>query len=185
MLFRSEVSFGNRSRKVVTLEPMAAKAALPAQLDQDAWHHLKISCRGQRVRVWWDGKQVLSCKVPDSRPQNTVTLWENYTEALYRNIRVTSADGKKVLFEGLPEDVRIPDVAPEWAAFGQAKYRLVKGDAINMDYAQEITAGAKAAGIAQGPQNVVPGETFVGSVYAKGDARLSVALVREIGRAHV
>ena len=174
-----EVAFGPRTRKVVTLEPMAAKAALPVQLDQDAWHHLKISCRGQRVRVWWDGKQVLSCKVPDSRPQNTLTLWENYTEALYRNIRVTSADGKKVLFEGTPEPVRIPDVAPQWKAFGQGQYRLVKGDAINMDYAQEITAGATAAGVAQGPQNVVPGETFVGSVYAKGDAKLSVALVRD------
>ena len=92
---------------------------------------------------------------------------------------MTSADGKKVLFEGLPEDVRIPDVAPEWAAFGPGKYRLLKGDAINMDYAQEITAGATAAGIAQGPQNVVPGEMFVGSVYAKGDGRLSVALVRD------
>ena len=127
-----EVAFGPRTRKVVTLEPLAAKAAQPVQLDQEAWHHLKISCRGQRVRVWWDGKQVLSCKVPDSRPQNTITLWENYTEALYKNIRVTSADGKKVLFEGLPEDVRIPDVAPEWVAFGEGSYRLVKGDAINM-----------------------------------------------------
>ena len=111
--------------------------------------------------------------------QNTLTLWENYTEALYRNIRVTSAKGKKVLFEGMPEDVKIPDVAPQWKAFGQGKYRLLKGDAVNMDYAQEITAGAAAAGVAQGPQNVVPGETFVGSVYAKGDARLSVALVRD------
>ena len=174
-----EVAFGPRTRKVVTLEPLAAKAAQPAQLDQDAWHHLKISCRGQRVQVWWDGKQVLSYTVPDSRPQNTLTLWENYTEALYRNIRVTSAKGKKVLFEGMPEDVKIPDVAPQWKAFGQGKYRLLKGDAVNMDYAQEITAGATAAGVSQGPQNVVPGETFVGSVYAKGDARLSVALVRD------
>ena len=57
-----EVAFGPRTRKVVTLEPLAAKAAQPAQLDQDAWHHLKISCRGQRVQVWWDGKQVLCGK---------------------------------------------------------------------------------------------------------------------------
>ena len=174
-----EVSMFGRTRKVVTLEPLVAKAATPAQLDQEAWHHLKISCRGQNVRVHWDGKQVLSTKVPDTRPQNTLTLWENYTEALYRNIHVTSANGKTVLFEGLPEDVSIPDVAPQWNTFGEGEYRLVKGDAVNMDYSQEITAGAAAAGICQGPQNVVPGETFVGSVYAKGGGRLSVALVRD------
>ena len=175
-----EVSMYGRTRKVVTLEPIVAKAATPAQLDQDAWHRLKISCRGQNVRVFWDGKQVLSAKVPDTRPQNTLTLWENYSEAYYRNIRVTSANGKTVLFEGLPEDVKIPDVAPQWNAFGQGgKYRLVKGDAVNMDYAQEITAGAAPAGVAQGPQNVISDETFVGSVYAKGDAKLSVALVRD------
>ena len=175
-----EVSMFGRTRKVVTLEPLAAQAATPAQLDQKAWHHLKISCRGQKVRVFWDGKQVLDAEVPDSRPQNTITLWENYTEALYRNIRVTPAKGKKVLFQGLPEDVKLPDVAPQWNAFGKdGKYRLVKGDAVNMDYAQEITAGATPAGVAQGPQNVIPGETFVGSIYAKGKAKLSVALVRD------
>ena len=38
-----EVAFGPRTRKVVTLEPLAAKAAQPVQLDQEAWHHLKIS----------------------------------------------------------------------------------------------------------------------------------------------
>ena len=174
-----EVSMFGRTRKVVTLEPLVAKAATPTQLDQEAWHHLKISCRGQNVRVYWDGKQVLGTKVPDTRPQNTLTLWENYTEALYRNIRVTTANGKTVLFEGLPVDVSIPDVAPQWNTFGEGEYRLVKGDAVNMDYAQEITAGAAAAGVRQGPQNVVPGETFVGSVYAKGGGRLSVALVRD------
>ena len=172
-----EFSFNGRSRKVVTLEPMAAKPAKPADLDQEAWHHLKVSCRGRQVRVWWDGRQVLSCKVPDSRPQNTLTLWENYTEALYRNIRVTSSDGRTTLFEGLPEDVRIPNVAPEWESFGDAVFSLVKGDAVNMDYAQQISAKG-LSGLRQGPQAVRPGDPFVGSVYAKGDgtAELTVGL---------
>ena len=165
-----EVAFFGRSRKVVTLEPLAAKAATPVQLDQEAWHHLKISCRGQRVRVFWDGKQVLSVQVPDTRPQNTITLWENYTEALYRNIRVTSAGGKTVFFEGLPEDVRIPDVAPEWESFGQGAFSLVKGDAVNMDYSQKIVTEG-ISGLQQGPMAVRAGDPFVGSVYAKGDGK--------------
>ena len=165
-----EVAFFGRSRKVVTLEPLAAKVATPVQLDQESWHHLKISCRGQRVRVFWDGKQVLSDKVPDTRPQNTITLWENYTEALYRNIRVTSEGGKTVFFEGLPEDVRIPDVAPEWESFGPGAFSLVKGDAVNMDYSQKIVTEG-LSGLQQGPMAVRAGDPFVGSVYAKGDGK--------------
>ena len=170
-----EITFFGHSRKVVTMEPFLAKAAQPAQLDQEQWHKLKISCRGQRVKVWWDGKQVLSGKVPDGRRQNTVTLWENYTEALYRNIRITSADGKTCYFAGIPEDVRIPDVAPEWTAFGDGRFRLVKGDAVNMDYAQEIAAEA-LSGLEQGPVYVRPGDPFVGSIYARGDGRAALSV---------
>ena len=177
-----EVDFFGRSRKVVTLEPIAAKAAQPAQLDQDAWHHLKISCRGQRVRVWWDGKQVLSCTVPDSHPQNTITLWENYTEALYRNIRVTPPIGKGAYFEGLPKEVKIPNVAPEWDSFGRGSFSLVKGDAVNMDYSQKIVTEG-ISGLEQWTMAVRPGDPFVGSVYAKGDgkAELYVGLRRGEG----
>ena len=170
--------FGGRTRKVITLEPMATKAAQAAQIDQDAWHHVKISCRGRSVSVWWDGKKILSRTVPTSRKQNTITLWENYTEALYRNIRVTS--GKQVLFAGLPDPVKLPDVAPEWTSFGEGSFQLVKGDAVNMDYAQRIkTKGV--SGLQQGTQAVRPGDAFVGSVYAKGDghAILSVGLRRD------
>ena len=175
-----EITFFGHSRKVMTMDPLTARAAQPSQLDQEAWHKLRISCRGQRVKVWWDGKQVLSYKVPDSRPQNTLTLWENYTEALYRNIRITSADGKTCYFEGLPADVKIPDVAPEWTSFGDGQFQLVKGGAVNMDYAQEI-ATEKLSGLEQGPVYVRSGDPFVGSVYARGDgkAELSVGLRRD------
>ena len=172
--------FGGRTRKVVTLEPIATKAALEAQTDQESWHHVKVSCRGRNVSVWWDGKKILSKSVPTGRKQNTITLWENYTEALYRNIRVTSPDRKTVWFAGMPGQVKVPDVAPEWTSFGDARFTLVKGDAVNMDYAQRIAAKG-VSGLQQGPQAVRPGDAFVGSVYAKGDgrARLSVGLRKD------
>ncbi len=169
--------YPGRTRRVVTLDPFATKAALPSQIDQDAWHHVKISCRARSISVWWDGKKILSKNVPGGRKENTVTLWENYTEALFRNIRISS--GKQVLFEGQPEQVKVPAVAPEWTSFGDAAFKLVKGDAVNMDYAQQIAAKG-VSGLQQGPQAVRPGDPFVGSVYAKGDgrARLSVGLRR-------
>ena len=172
--------FGGRTRKVITLEPMATRAALAAQTDQSTWHHVKVSCRGRKVSVWWDGRRILSRTVPTGRRQNTVTLWENYTEARYRNIRICSPDRKTVYFEGLPAQVAVPDVAPEWESFGEGRFRLVKGDAVNMDYSQQIST-EEASGLQQGPQAVRPGDAFTGSVYAKGDgrARLSVGLRRD------
>ncbi len=171
--------FGGRTRKVIALEPLASARARAEQTDQAAWHHVKVSCRGRRITVWWDGRRILATTVPTGRRHNAVTLWENYTEARFRNIRVRSADGRQTFFEGLPKEVAVPDVAPEWTSFGHAAFRLVKGDAVNMDYAQEIRARG-LSGLQQGPQAVRPGEVFVGSVYARGDgrARLTVGLRR-------
>ena len=175
-----EVTFFGNTRKVTALEPLATAAAQEAQTDQTAWHHVKVSCRKQKVTVWWDGVKVLNAKVPTGRKSNTLTLWENYTEARFRNITVRDAKGKQTFFEGLPKEVAVPDVAPEWTAFGEGSFKLVKGDAVNMDYAQQITTQG-ISGLQQGPVAVRPGDAFVGSVYAKGDgrARLTVGLRRD------
>ena len=175
-----ETSFFGRTRKVKTLDPLVTKVADGSQINENQdWHKLRIRCQGKTVNIFWDNKKILTYNKLDTTGRNDVVFWVNYTETLYRNLRITSLNGKTVYFEGTPEKVRIPDVAPQWKAFGEGKFRLVKGDAVNMDYAQEITAGQGKAGVAQGPQHVIPGETFVGSVYAKGDGKLSVALVRD------
>ena len=173
--------FGGRTRKVKTLEPLVSKTATSAQINENQdWHKLRIVSKGAKADVYWDGKKVLSYNKLDRTGHNDITLWVNYTEALYRNIRVTSLNGKTVYFEGTPEDVKIPAVAPQWKAFGESgEYRLVKGDAVNMDYSQEIRAGAAPAGVSQGPQHIVAGESYIGSFYAKGDGDVSVAIVRD------
>ena len=175
-----ETAFFGRTRKVKTLDPLVMKVADGRQINENQdWHKLRIRCKGKTAQIFWDNKKILTYNKLDETGKNDIVLWVNYTETLYKNLRITSLNGKTVYFEGTPELVMIPDVAPQWNAFGEGKYSLVKGDAINMDYAQEITAGKSPAGVAQGPQNVIAGETYVGSVYAKGDAKLSVALVRD------
>ena len=178
-MVEKEMPFFGGTRKVKTLDPLVLKVADEKQVNENQdWHKLRIRCKGKTTQVFWDNKKVLTYDNLDATGRNDIVLWVNYTETLYRNLRVTDLKGKKVWFEGTPEKVKIPDVAPQWNAFGKGQYRLVKGDAVNMDYAQEITAGADKAGVCQGPQNVIPGETYVGSVYAKGNGKLSVALVR-------
>ena len=178
MEVREMQGFGGRpGRRMNTLTPLVSAPATKEQVNEEQkWHKLRIESRSSKVTVYWDGKEVLTYDGLEQAERNFLTFWVNYTEATYRNIKLTAADGK-VLFEGTPGDVQIPAVAQQWTVFGDGgKYRLVKGDAVNMRYSQEITAGKTEAGIFQGPQNIVAGEKFVGSIYAKGKGELIVGL---------
>ena len=174
---REVPGWGGRTRRMNTLVPLASAPATKDQVNESqTWHKLRIESRGNKVTVYWDDQNVLTYDNLEQADRNFVTFWVNYTEATYRNIQLTAADGK-VLFEGTPGDVRIPAVAQQWTAFGNGgKYRLIKDDAVNMRYSQEITAGKAEAGIFQGPQNIISGEKYVGSIYAKGKGELIVGL---------
>ena len=172
-MVEKETSMFGRTRMVKTLDPLVSEPATAQQINENQdWHKLKIVSKGNTAKVYFDGKQVLSYSGLEASGHNDIVFWVNYTEATYKNIKVTS--GGKTMFKGTPEDVRIPAVAQQWTPFGDAEYKLVKGDAVNMDYSQSIKTSEKA-GIMQGPQNVVAGETYVGSIYAKGIGKLSVS----------
>ncbi|MCQ2197503.1 MAG: alpha-L-arabinofuranosidase [Bacteroidaceae bacterium] len=176
-MVEKEVDFRGRKRTMKTLDALVKKVANEKQINENQdWHKLRISCRGNGVKVYYDGKQVLSYNKLDKADINDITFWVNYTEAYYRNIKVTSANGKETYFEGLPQDVQIPSVAPQWHSFGNGEFKMVKGDAVNMNYSQQITAHQQMAGIVQGPQNVVAGEKYQGYIYAKGDGILTIGL---------
>ena len=179
MVEREGPAFGGRPpRMVKTLDPIISRNATADQINENQdWHKLRIVCKGKSISVYFDGKRVLSTSKLDATGHNDIVFWVNYTEATYKNIKVTSLNGKTTYFEGTPDVVKIPEVAPQWNAFGDASFEMVKGDAVNMDYSQKITSRSKA-GVSQGPQNLISGETFVGSVYAKGNGTLSVGLKR-------
>ena len=176
---RESAGFGGRpGRRMNVLVPLVSAPATKEQVNEEQrWHQLRIESRGNKVTVFWDGKEVVSYDGLEKADRNDLTFWVNYTEATYRNIKLKATDGT-MLFEGTPGDVQIPAVAQQWTRFGDGgKYRLVKDDAVNMRYSQEITAGKKAeAGIFQGPQNIICGEKYVGSIYAKGKGELIVGL---------
>ncbi len=165
-------------RMTKTWQPLKSVVATKAQIDEgDKWHHLRISCKGKSVKIYWDNKQILSYNGLEGNSVNDIVFWTYYTEALYRNMKITSSNGKTVYFEGIPGPVKTPTVAPQWHSFGNGNFALVKGDAVNMDYSQEIVANDTKSGMLQGPQNIVRGEKYIGSIYAKGDGQgeLSVA----------
>ena len=180
---REVPGWGGRTRRMNTLVPLISAPASKEQVNESqTWHKLRLSSRGSKVTVYWDDAEVLTYDGLQLADRNFVTFWVNYTEATYRNIRLTATNGA-TLFEGTPGDVRIPTVAQQWTAFGQGgQYRLIKDDAVNMRYSQLITAGKTEAGIFQGPQHIVKGEKYVGSIYAKGKGELIVGLRNAEGR---
>lgn len=164
---------------VVTVwEPVANVAAKPGQIDSEGkWHNLRIVCNGKNVRVFWDGRQVLKYgNLDNSSAGNDISFGVNYTEALFRNIRITSADGKKIYLDGMPDVVKNPPVAPQWKSFGNGAFEMVKGDAVNMKYSQKIKAGESSSGVLQGPFSIKKGETYSGSVWAKGDGKADLTI---------
>ncbi|WP_036929164.1 family 16 glycoside hydrolase [Prevotella sp. MA2016] len=183
MEMREVPGWGGSTRRINTLVPLVSAPATKQQInEQQQWHKLRIKSRGSHVVVYWDEQQVLACNDMELASRNFITFWVNYTEATYRNIRLSAPDGR-VFFEGTPGDVRLPEVAQQWQPFGtDARYRLVKDDAVNMRYSQVITAGKGEAGLSQGPQHIVAGEQYVGSICAKGKGVLSVGLRDADGR---
>ncbi len=174
---------GRPARRVNMLTPLISAPASKEQVNEEQkWHKLRIVSRGSKVTVFWDDKEVLSYDGLEKADRNFLAFWVNYTEATYRNIKLTASDGT-ILFEGTPGDVKTPAIAQQWTAFGDGgKYRLVKDDAVNMCYSQEIVAGKDEAGIFQGPQNIISGEKYVGSIYAKGKGELIVGLRNSEGK---
>ena len=163
---------------VTVWEPVASAAVKPGQIDKPGeWHNLRLDCSVKSVKVYWDGRQVLAFKdLAVTEAKNDIAFGVNNTEAQYKNIKITSSDGKKIYLEGMPLVVKNPAVAPQWKSFGSGGFEMVKGDAVNMKYSQRITAGSELSGVFQGPFALRKGEVYSGSIWAKGDAKAELTV---------
>jgi alpha-N-arabinofuranosidase len=177
----SAVERQGRDGKPITVtvwEPVVSVAVKPGQIDKpEEWHNLRLNCNGKSVKIYWDGKQVLTFNnLEGDATKNDIAFGVNYTDAQYKNIKVGSADGKKVYLDGMPEVVKNPPVAPQWKSFGNGKFEMVKGNAVNMDYSQKITAGEEQCGVSQGPFALRKGEVYSGSIWARGDGKADLSI---------
>jgi alpha-N-arabinofuranosidase len=172
---------------VTVWEPVISAAVKPGQIDKaGVWHNLRLNCNGKSVKVYWDGKQVLAFKdLASTEAKNNIAFGVNYTDAQFKNIKITSADGKKVYLEGMPAVVKNPAVAPQWKSFGSGGFEMVKGNAVNMDYSQKITADTEVSGVMQGPFALRKGEVYSGSLWAKGDGKAELTIAFNSGSRNI
>jgi alpha-N-arabinofuranosidase len=172
-----------KPKTVTVWEPVISAAVKPGQIDKaEEWHNLRLNCNGKNVEVYWDDKQVLAFKdLAGTEAKNDIAFGVNYTAAQYKNIKITSADGKKVYLDGMPTVVKNPAVAPQWKSFGNGSFEMVKGNAVNMDYSQKITSGTEVSGVLQGPFAVRKGEVYSGSLWSKGDGKAELTIAFNSG----
>ena len=89
--------------------------------------------------------------------------------ARFRNLKVTSLAGD-VLFEGLPQALGQESAALHWTKFGSGKCYVTAGNAANGRCSQRIVGDTGETGIEQRPIALRSGETYVGSLFARGTA---------------
>jgi alpha-N-arabinofuranosidase len=142
----------------------------PGAIETGKWYAIRVRCEGPHFQVWLDGKEIIDF-TDDANAHLTgkvgIGTWA--TQARFRNLKVTSLDGK-VLFEGLPEMPGKAGVAKFWQAYGPGKVSLVSGNALNGEWCEAVTAEAGETGLKQTPLCVRKGETYRGSFWVRGSA---------------
>ena len=73
----------------------------PQKFESDRWHKVKIEVRGDWCRCWLDGEKLFEGKDPRCG-NGCVGLGTVAATVRFRNIVVTTPDGKKNLWEGMP-----------------------------------------------------------------------------------
>jgi len=158
----------------------AVGPAVNEQIKTGHWYSIRVRCEGNHIQSWLDDKQVLD--YIDSESANLkgrvgIGTWA--TTARFRGMKVTALDGR-VLYQGTPDSVKPTFKAKHWRRFGQGTAELISDSPLNSHYCVRIKGEEGSTGLAQGHINLRAGETYVGSIWARGSASkgLSVRLVQ-------
>ncbi len=144
--------------------------SVPGKIERGKWYRIRIRCEGRRIQVWLDDNNLIDFS--DDEKANLsgrvgVGTWN--TQAQYRSFRVTSLDGKK-LWEGLPEIERQPAPPRSWAPYGLGKIQVTSDKPLNCERCQLIISETGETGLQQTPVCIPHGDTYRGSLWARGEA---------------
>jgi alpha-N-arabinofuranosidase len=140
------------------------------RIETDKWYRIRVRCQGNRLQIWLDDKQVLDYtdrRSPHLTGRAGVGTWS--TTAKFRNIKVSDLDGK-VLFEGLPPAPQQVFGARHWSASGPGKATIETSNAFNSNAYARIVADSGQTGLTQDEFCIRAGETYAGSLWARGSA---------------
>jgi len=148
-------------------------------IDTGRWYRIKVRCEGRHIQVWMDEQAIIDFidnELAQVRGRVGIGTWA--TQAEFRNLKVTSLDGK-LLYEGLPDLLTRPSVAHHWELAGAGRAYLDPEKTLNSRFSQRLVSTGGEVGLQQKPLCLNAGETYRGSLWARGQAEegLSVRLL--------
>lgn len=170
------VNFGGWANKEHGLEKNGGPvrgARVAGMIEPKRWYKVRIVCAGPRFEAWLDGAKVLSFEDkerPLLRGGIGLNTWN--TRASFRNIKVTTPDGK-VLLSGLPSKQDLVNAPPYWSKTGGKNGWLSSQTEAPLNDA--TSAGLNGSrpdgefGLRQGPLNLTKGEAYHGSLWLRSD----------------
>ncbi len=143
----------------------------PGAIDAGRWYRLRARCEGPRIQVWLDDRQVIDHTDDGRGPARGrpgIGTWA--TQAEFRNFKVTRLDGE-VLHQG-PPPLPAPEAgtAPAWQPFGEVTTSSSGENPLNGALCRRIESTGATGGLVQQPLAVRAGETYQGSLWARGEA---------------
>lgn len=159
---RSQFERGGKGRRWGGFGP-----SVDGGFETGRWYRLRLRCAGPRLQVFVDDRLLLDMTDPEPHLRGQVGLGTWATAAEFRNISVVDLAGKS-LWSGLPEtELARHGVAEGWTTFGQGRFSLSNESPLNGEVCQRVEPDGEA-GVAQGRFAVTAGETYRGSLWARG-----------------
>lgn len=154
------------------------------RIETGKWYKIKVRCEGARFQVWLGEDRIIDF-TDDQRAHlsGKVGIGTWGTQAAFRNLTVTGLDGA-VLYDGLPKSLTTENAASFWQTYDGAKVYIDRADPLNSATAQRIVTGPKGGGLQQTGFCMRAGETYQGSLWARGTAKhgLIVTFADETGQ---
>jgi len=166
--------WGNVRHQLEKARPNRGRGAVGpsarGRIQTGKWYKIRVRCAGNHTQIWLDDEQVLDytdTRSPNLEGRVGVGTWA--TTAKFRHLKVTTLDGE-VLFEGLPPSVENTFAARHWTVLGSADADIESDNPFNSSASVRIKSDAGRSGLAQTRLAIQAGETYVGSLWARGSA---------------
>ena len=136
-------------------------------IETGKWYTIKVRCEGNNTKIWLDDQLLFDQNDDGAAKTGSVGVGTWSTQAEFRNIKVTSLDGKTVLLDKTPE-LKQQLKLRHWEVSGDAEVSLNDTDAYNSKHALQVTLNHnEKCTITQTGLNLKSGETYLISYYQK------------------